>query len=179
MKNNTSINLIGLCGFAFAGKDTAAANMSGFTRHAFADRLKKDLLHLLDEIGCKLTEPTHKAMARDLLVEWGRTARKFKPDHWITRAFDDHEAGIVRDIQDGNRVVITDVRYPNECERVLSEGGVVIMIRRPGIGPANKEEALTIDQIVKRWPTLPYVMNDKGKEDIGKAVLERAMEVMV
>lgn len=164
--------LIGLVGFSTAGKDTAAANMPNWRRFAFADALKADLMPMLDGIGCVLTEPTHKAMVRDLLVEWGRTARKFKPDHWIARAFDDGPRNIMRELRDGHSVVVTDVRYPNECDRILAEGGVVIMIRRPGIGPANSEEALTISQIIKRWPTMPVVQNDGTKDDLGLLVID-------
>lgn len=34
-------------------------------------------------------------------------------------------------------VVVTDVRYPNEAERILALGGVLWVITRPGFGPVN------------------------------------------
>jgi hypothetical protein len=45
-------------------------------------------------------------------------------------------------------VVITDVRYPNECERVLAQGGRVYYISRPNVGPANETEAKSIADIL-------------------------------
>jgi len=168
MKEN---QLISLCGYAQSGKDTAAAHMPGWKRFAFADALKADLMPLLERIGCRLTEPYHKAMARDLLVEWGRTARKFKPDFWIRRAFDGRN-GIMAEMQAGHRIVVTDVRYPNECERILAEGGIVVIISRPRVRAANDEERLTIAQIRERFPCLPTVENDGSKEDLGQRVLE-------
>jgi len=163
-------NLIGLCGYALAGKDTAARNMEGWTRFAFADRLKADLLPMLEDIGCTLENPSHKAMVRDLLVAWGKTARKFKPGYWIGRLFDG-SLGVADAINSGQSIVITDVRYPNEVARILAEGGIVVFIDRPNVRPANSEEATSIDEILCRWQTIPVVHNNGTKEDLGRKVL--------
>jgi hypothetical protein len=156
--------LIGLCGYAQTGKDTAAANMPGFTRMAFADELKADLYPLLNKIGCRLDNPAHKRMVRDLLVAWGRTARMFETDHWINR--------LLLKIPTNTNVVITDVRYPNEVRAIESWGGAVVRIQRLGSGPANDEERVSIEEIDCLWPKLVYVTNDVTPEQLGKRVLE-------
>lgn len=164
-------NLVGLIGFAMVGKDTAAQHMPDWTRYAFADRLKSDLTAMLADVGCRLENPTHKAMARDLMVEWGRTARKFEPAYWVRRLFDDPN-GVTDAIDTGASVVITDVRYPNEAERIMSEGGRLVLITRPRYVPANGEEARSIAHILKLWPEIPTVKNTGTKADLGRAVLE-------
>lgn len=164
-------NLIGLIGFAMVGKDTAAANMPGWTRFAFADRIKRDTGWFLDEIGCRVQEPTHKAMARELFVVWGNLARIFKPDYWIEHSFDVPD-GITDALETGADVVITDVRYSNECERILAEGGRLVLITRPRYGPANATEAKSIAEILERWPAIPTIKNTGTKEELGRAVLE-------
>ena len=77
--DKTVARLIGICGFARSGKDTAASMlmMRGFTRIAFADVLK-------DEV-CRTFGLTREGLERDkemwrpLLVEWGRGRRRGRP----------------------------------------------------------------------------------------------------
>lgn len=156
--------LIGLCGYARTGKDTAAANMPGWHRFAFADALKSDLAPLLADVGCDLADAEHKTTARPLLVAWGATARAFRPAYWVERLFR------AIDFSKRERVIITDVRYPNEVAEILRRGGVVVRIVRPGIGPANDEEARSIAQIERDF-CLPMVKNDWSPSDLGAAVL--------
>lgn len=163
--------LIGLCGFSRVGKDTAAANMPGWRRFAFADALKRDIDPMLDLVGCDMRNSEHKERARPLMVEWGRTARAFKPDHWIVELFD-VAGGVTDALDEGQSVVITDVRYLNEAERILAEGGKLVMIERPGYGPANDEEDSSIYEI-RRECAAYYrnVPNDGTPEELGRKVL--------
>lgn len=157
-------HLIGLCGYAQSGKDTAAANMPNWHRFAFADALKADLLTLLADVGCNLSDADHKAKARPLLVAWGATARAFCPAYWIERLFR------AVDFAQRDRVVISDVRYPNEVLEILARGGQVVRIERPGIGPANSEEARSIGEI-ERMFCLPRITNDCDPAELGRRVL--------
>lgn len=159
------MKIVGLCGYSKVGKDTAAANMPGWTRFAYADTLKADLAPLLEMVGCSLENPRHKEMARALLVEWGRTARLFRPGFWISRL----DAAMMAST--AKNVVVTDCRYPNEVESILELGGKVIRIYRPGIVAANEEEDESIRQIDMAW-ILPGVLNSKTPEALGKAVME-------
>lgn len=161
--------IIGLCGYAGVGKDSAAANMPGWKRYAFADALKHDLMPLLEMVGCNLAKPEHKAMARPLLVAWGATARKFSPGFWIFRVtnelFENRQAGI--------KTVVSDVRYPNEVQAILDLGGQVVRIFRNGYGPANDEEANSIREIDAKF-CLPAVSNDRTPKELGQNVLKIA-----
>lgn len=163
-------SLIGLSGFAQVGKDTAALYMPGYQRFAFADPLKQDLTPLLEMIGCDLSNPEHKAMARPLLVEWGRTARRFQPDFWIERTM----AQVLK--SNAEHVAITDVRYCNEVDEILANGGAVIRIERPGHGPANEEERMSFALIEKKHPQLPKVLNDDTPETLARRVLDQILK---
>lgn len=159
------MKLIGLCGYAQSGKDSAASTMKGWYRAAFADHLKKDLHPLLQMVGCDVSNPAHKAIARGLLVEWGRTARAFKPAFWIDRLFSG--------LRENGKIVITDVRYANEIRAIVDRGGIVVRILRPGYGPANEEEALSFKAIEAKFH-LPIIRNNGTLQSLGKRVLEVA-----
>lgn len=157
--------LVGLCGYARAGKDTAAANMPGWQRMAFADALKEDLQPLLKSqlhIDPISADAEQKAIIRPLLVEWGRTARRVVPDFWIKRLW--------RRLPADGDVVISDVRYLNEARAVLEAGGIVVYVERSGIGPANIEEESSIREL--RYALQPQIVENNGSpEDLGRAVL--------
>lgn len=163
-----TLSIIGLCGYAQVGKDTAAANMPGWTRFAFADALKADLAPMLSDIGCDLDKPLDKAKARPLLVAWGATARAFQPNYWIERLF--RALDFARLNAEIPRVVITDVRYSNEVKAILDCGGKVVRIHRPGYGPANSEEHTSFFKIESDHD-LPEVMNGGTPEELGRKVL--------
>jgi hypothetical protein len=43
----------------------------------------------------------------------------------------------------GGRLVVTDVRFPNEAQGIRDRGGLVIRIERPGVGPRNDHPSET------------------------------------
>lgn len=171
--------LVGLCGYARSGKDTAAEVLikAGFTRVAFADALKLDVLIALQRSaqivnradtgqstgGIQVTtglfsSPATKERFRPLLVEYGRAMRALSPGYWIDR--------MAADVIGIDRVVVTDVRYQNEVSWVQENGGVVIYLDRPGIGPANQEEHDSFSQIKQDFT----VVNDGTIEELHQAV---------
>lgn len=125
--------IIGFAGCAGAGKTTAARHMiehHGFERVRFAGPLKD----MMRAIGCTEDEidGSRKEVPCDLLggrtprqamqwlgTEWGR--EMIAPDLW-TRAWAYAAAG-------KQKVVVDDVRFPNEVEAIRALGGVVIEIR--------------------------------------------------
>lgn len=165
------MKIIGLCGYAQVGKDTAARHMPGWARFAFADSLKADLAALLSDIGCDLANPEHKFKARPFLVAWGATARAFVPDYWIERLL--RAIGFHTANTGCRQIVVTDVRYSNEVQAILDLGGKVIRIHRNGYGPANAEEYFSFDQLESDH-CLPEVMNSGTPEELGAAVLRQA-----
>lgn len=170
------MKLLGLCGFAQVGKDTAAANMPGWTRMAFADALKDDLKPLLDSLGVDLTDPAQKEKARPLLVAYGATARAFRPLYWVDRLFGEMAFQKLIARGHGNEAplfVVTDVRYPNEVNRILTDGGKVVYLLRPGVQAANDEETRSIGEILERY-RIPVVLNAGTPEELGARVLALA-----
>lgn len=124
--------IIGFAGRAGAGKTTAAQHLvqhHGFERVRFAGPLKA----MMRALGCTEEEVdgARKEQPCDLLggrtprqamqwlgTEWGRDM--IAPDLW-TRAWEYAAAG-------KSRVVVDDVRFPNEVEAIRQLGGVVVQI---------------------------------------------------
>ena len=123
--------IIAFSGKRGVGKTTAALHLVekyGFKRVSFADRLK--------EIGCMLfpfknqdlsTKGKEKPFSvydwtpRDFLISLGQFMRYFDPDYWVKASNLDKLEG---------RVVIDDLRFPNEAEYIKSLGGIIIRIER-------------------------------------------------
>ena len=118
--------IIGLMGYAHAGKDTAAEGLiaAGWTRVAFADALKAVAQH----IGWDGRKDAH---GRVLLQRLGVAVRDYVDSEAWVRA-----AARTIDGIDGD-VVVTDVRFPNEVEFIRARCGMVVRIDRPGTGPLN------------------------------------------
>ena len=137
--------VIGLSGYARAGKDTAAriiVERHGFVRAAFADALKQVLVGLdplvpdgvhLSTILAELPGGIEDAKAipevRQLLQRLGNEAGRsvLGEDVWVRTLFERCPV----------RTVISDCRYPNEAEAIRARGGLVIRVERPGYGPIN------------------------------------------
>jgi len=137
--------LIGLSGYARSGKDSfaqALVSRHGFTRAAFADVLKqlsceadpficdgKRLSMIINEMGWEVAKE-HIPETRQFLQRLGESTRNILyEDVWVDALLNRHS--------DISRLVISDVRYPNEVEAIRSRGGVVVRIVRHGVGPAN------------------------------------------
>jgi hypothetical protein len=139
--------LIGLTGLAGSGKDTVRGLLErfhGYNGLAFADPLRGMLASLLKSAGHNPTWmvdremkereiPTigvsYRVLAQTLGTEWGRS---IDPDLWVKIA-----ASRIASIPDEERVVISDVRFPNEVASIKSQGGVIIRIIRPGVEPVR------------------------------------------
>lgn len=129
--------LIGLCGAAGAGKDTVA-EMLGCRRVAFADTLYQcvslvtgmTVEQLKDRDRKEATIPWLGKSPRQLLqslgTEWGRTL--VHDQIWIRITLEKVRA----DLEAGQSVVITDVRFDNEAAAIIAAGGEVWRVVRPG-----------------------------------------------
>jgi hypothetical protein len=128
------MRLVGLRGYAQAGKDTAALGLGeeGWARVAFADPLK----HVARALGWDGKKDDD---GRQFLQDLGKAVRDHvHPDAWVwaaEREIDELERGGLPG------VVVTDVRYPNEVEMIHRRGGIVVEVVRPGVGPANYHES--------------------------------------
>lgn len=163
--------ILGLCGLARSGKDAAAAHLvdaHGYRRIAFADPMRAALLALdpLVDIGITIrlsrlvadrgwdaakAYPDVRATLQRFGTEVGR--KHFGDGFWVDLA--------LRDVTAGERVVVTDVRFPNEAAAVRALGGYVVRLERPGAGlrglvAGHPSEALAfpVDEVVANDGTL-------------------------
>ncbi len=143
--------IIGITGRKGSGKDTAAAALVGWTPIKFAGAIKEMLKSYLVYMGMTdsgaesmLEDPALKEMPtaffagyspryamQTLGTEWGRSI--INSNMWVVST-------MVRALQ-YERVVITDVRFPNEVEAVQRQGGIVIRIERNAASVAPKHES--------------------------------------
>lgn len=96
--------------------------------------------------------------ARPFLVAFGDGLRQeVGPDVWTRPVEQAIRAA------PGASFVISDCRYANEAALVRALGGVVVEVRRPGVGPANETERASLASFE---PDL-VVENDGTLEELG------------
>ncbi len=157
------MRVIGLCGAARSGKDTAAEGLvtHGWTRMAFADPVRAGLLGVNPNVDVtpllccwgrwfpREIIPLQQAVAkygwerlktlpevRGLLQRYGTEGGRdiHGFDCWI-----DHAR--TRLAFAGERIVFTDVRFANESRFIQKQGGKVVRIERPGFVGLTAEAA--------------------------------------
>jgi hypothetical protein len=124
--------LIGVTGKAGSGKDTFAKFFidKGWTRHGFADPLKRMLeagfgidpeawiYHKLKEQKIPWLGKSPRYLAQTLGTDWGR--QMVHPDVWLLLS----EQVLIKE----PKLIIPDVRFDNEARWIREHGGVVIRI---------------------------------------------------
>ena len=171
--------LIGLTGYARSGKDTVGGFLvrnHGFTRVSFADKLKDlayranpnvlwhgtawPLSKVVDGDGWEQAK-THPEVRR-FLQQLGVAVRDvLGEDTWVDAAIGDLTA---------DRVVVTDVRFRNEHDRIVDLGGTVYRVVRPGVEAVNGHVSETdLDDL-----DLPVIPNVGTLDD-----LECACQAMI
>lgn len=154
--------IVGLCGPAGVGKDTAAdylVHHQGFVRYAFADPLRDMIEALLVSAGLDYAyiyerhlkeqpipglDISYRQLAQTLGTEWGRGLTE---DLWLRLAA--LNLGLpLAPVHD--RIVITDVRFPNEAAWVESHQGRVVRIFRSSdaVRPHISEQLV---EAIKPW----------------------------
>jgi hypothetical protein len=139
-------NTIGLIGYSQSGKDTIASILVekyGYTRVAFADKIREFLYDLNPMVACSPTgylqdlvnlvgwdKAKQEPQVRRLLQDLGVSARKNVDENvWVTLA--------LGNIDVNQRVVVTDVRFENEAMMIKLMGGQLWRVKRVGVGPIN------------------------------------------
>ena len=142
--------LIGVLGFKYSGKDTTADYLVknyDFTKIAFAQPMKdacKILFNFDDEqlYGSKkeIIDCRWNVSPRTVFQHFGTEMFRrgineimphIKDNFWVTLAIDTYH-NIVKK-EPNIKVVISDVRFPNEIDAIHKENGIVIKITRPEI----------------------------------------------
>lgn len=164
--------LIGLHGKARSGKDTFAhllISCRPFVRMAFADPLKEAVANLfmipMDQAfsGDKdQVLPFWGLTLRDVLQRFGTEAMRdtFGHDFWVNRWEIEYNERI-----DFN-VIITDVRFPNEADRIRALGGTVVHLTRPGAGLSGASGAHASERGLPYEPGDYSISNDGTLGDL-------------
>ena len=137
--------IIGLSGYAQSGKDSTAELLClnyGYRRIAFADAMRQALMiinpkldsitHVSDfveDYGWDIAKknPEVRRLLQVLGTDFGR--KMLGDDVWIKIA--------LSDIKTEDKVVISDVRFPNEADAIRKLGGVVWRINRRNHSAVN------------------------------------------
>jgi len=155
--------IIGLTGLAGAGKDTVADRLCcrhNFERHAFAEPIRDmltalltgagiDYAHLFERDLKELPVPgigiSGRRMMQTLGTEWGRS---LDTQLWV------RVAAVTLGLNDlpnsspvHDRIVLTDVRFPNEAEWIRSLGGCIWRVVRPAPSVAEHVSEQHINQL--------------------------------
>lgn len=169
-----SFSVVGLGHQAQQGKDAAASFLApDYHRVAFADALKDMALeimpgwkNLVEKSGWEwLKKNVHGS--REVLQNLGVYMRGIDPDWWVNQAFKKIDA--IYWTTGHPNFVITDVRFPNEFNRIRAQGGQLIKIWRPDVNPPNQhisEHALSDAD----WDAT--IVNDGTLEDLGARIRE-------
>ena len=143
-------SLIGISGKFGAGKDTVAAMIIAwakihtkhtFTIHRFAYRLKKMVSIMTNTSeeqnfsreGKQIIPRGFNDTLGTLQQKLGMAMRQaVDVNVWVDSVF--------ANISPGQRVLITDVRFPNEFDRIRAEGGIIIRIEGgPPLAPDGRD----------------------------------------
>jgi hypothetical protein len=187
--------IVGLAGYATAGKDSAAdalVERAGFVKIAFADSLRACAVALDPIVGHQVVEEEY---------EPGRFGPVVTPIRY-TEAIDRHgyieakarypelrrtlqrlgtEVGreiIGPDVWvdatfnllgESGDVAIADMRFPNEAKAVKARGGIAVRVDRPGVGPANDHPS---EMALDDWPFDARVGNGSTLEALGDEIMD-------
>lgn len=168
--------IIGLSGYAQVGKDTVANYLVehyGYRRVAFADPIRQALYRLSPKVdiadmrgvplaplvdglgweGVKVDSPDVRDLLQRMGTEVGRNL--FGEDFWVDQA--------LKGISKFDKIVLTDVRFPNEYRAIKSREGVVWRVEKLGIEPVNRHISETaLDEA--RFDGI--ITNNSSKDDL-------------
>ena len=159
--------MIALGHAARTGKDALAEILvrdHGFTRIAFADALRSvvydsnpKVRELVDRMGWDGAKVVHPSV-RQALIDVGNACRRhIAQDIWIR--------AVAEQVAPDSRIVVPDLRYPNEFEWASAVGCTVKVIR-PGVDPLpNVADQALVGET--RWTHT--IHNDGSLEDLAVA----------
>lgn len=151
------------------GIDLPEGGLYDFVDTDFKDSAVLDVAwdHRLDHRGTHLT-------GRQILQNLGHGAREtFGDSFWVDQALPPHEDDFRRKYGGFQHVIVTDLRYPNEAQRVIDLGGYVIEIIRPGI----ESDGHHTEQPLPRNLVHGTVKNDGNLDDLAGKALEIVQEL--
>jgi hypothetical protein len=153
---STPGKLIGLTGYATCGKDAVAdilVEKYGYKKYGFADRMYSMALEinpwirdgwrprrLADIVRCVGWTEAKRIKSVRSYLQWIGTdvgRKHLGQDVWINSMMPQ----VMEDMRNGHNVVITNCRYENEAIAIEDAGGCIVLVERPGVGPANSHSS--------------------------------------
>jgi len=177
------VRVIGLSGYARAGKDTVANFLAahGYERASFADNVREALYRLDPALGADYGGMTVQEVVHS--IGWERAKGEYPeiraylqrfgsdvgrdiidPDLWVKLAF--------RKLPDGSKAVFSDVRFANEAEAIRARGGRIYRIERPGYGPVNGHGSETA---LDSYPFDGTILNTTTLADLALVTTQRVI----
>ena len=159
--------IVGFAGLARSGKDTAAGLLMehGFRKYALATPLKKacrEVFGLSDDqihgAAKDVVDPRYGVAPRHIFQLLGTDCvRGIAPDAFVDRFSEWYGANAP------GRVVVPDVRFPNEVDAIHALGGKVYRIRRgPDVADtlnhaSERPSELDVDGVIRNDGTMEYL----------------------
>lgn len=180
--------LIGLAGYKGSGKDTVGAYLvekHDFTRLAFAHKLKQSVDGLMntsiEQQDSWKNDPDVKVVIvrdvdgqyptilksqtfREFLQRYGTEAHRdiFGDDFWVNAILPE----VFR--HENKKLVVTDVRFQNEADRIVELGGIIAVVERPIASHAHDLHASEQLPLGKFY----HIRNYKGFDELYHEVEE-------
>lgn len=167
------MRLIGLGCTAQVGKDTAAEYLENkypgrVKRVAFADKLKQVcmLLFGLSYEQCygpkevkEAVDPRYGMSPREIMQKVGEGMRKIYPNIWVDTVFYTTIPGHQKEGYDC--FVISDVRYPNEGDKIHTESGTLVKVLRDA-GGVEVGATHSSETAMKDYTDFDFVIENNG-----------------
>jgi hypothetical protein len=176
--------IIGLSGYGQSGKDTVAGmliGLHGYDNRAFAKPMRTALYalnpfiggdtHLKDIIDMHGWEYAKRYTdARRLLQVFGTEVGRdmFGENFWIDQA--------MKGVSSSQKVVFTDVRFPNEASAIKDLKGEVWRVKRPGYAPINDHPS---ESALDYWEFDRIIMNTAGLDGLASQIAANLGELDV
>ena len=190
VKKENNMTIIGITGRKQNGKDTIADNLLqyGFIKRSFADSLKEgsmkifgftkeqgygDLKEVIDEEWGVTPRQVLQFVGTDLFRgHMGELIEGLGPGFWVKVIVTFYKRMLKDD--PNAKLVVPDLRFPDEVDAIHDLGGIVIKVKRPGYDTSDDchESELMIDKIQN---CEYFVDNDGSFEDLWKKV-DKIME---
>ena len=173
--------IIGLTGKARAGKDTVAEILNShfaLEAYSFADPLKKASEHLfglthreafgLGGYDREEVDPFWGMSVREMQQKLGTECMRdvFCKDFWVK------SLERLLESQGEREYVVSDVRFQNEADFVIAQGGVIIEIVRPGVGIGEEASAHVSEGGITSRSISTIITNSGSLDDLERAVVE-------
>jgi dephospho-CoA kinase len=173
--------IIGLSGYAQSGKDTVAELLClnyGYKRISFALPMRDAIYTLnpliegrsriadvIEEYGWDVAKANPEV--RRLLQVFGTEVGRgmFGENFWVDQAF--------KRAEEYERVVFSDVRFPNEAQAIIKKGGQVWRVQREGHKPVNLHASETA---MDNWRFDDLILNHGSLDDLADEVFMLAKQ---